>query len=346
MKLVAVTKLHDRWALPFLAVILLILLGFSLPSFPALAGKADRTTTAKKSTKKDGLDFPLPKLEKPAEGSPVNVELEHLVYDPATQIAVATGKVRITWGPYVLDATKVTYNRGTDEFNAEGEVRLIEPGGTVLEADVAQIQDQFRNGFARHLRLLLTNDATLTADYAVRRDGNLTASILGVTYTRCKYCVLPNGVPFWQLKSAKVEHDEALKRMYHRDVTLELAACLVLWLPYLSHPDPSAKRASGFLTPTFYHSTDHGFGHRDALFLQPGAELRSDGQAALHHDRRRSGAGAVAAPARQWRLHGRCRRHVPGRHQSAGSRQPASARLPRGPRAISASTRNGPGAGT
>jgi LPS-assembly protein len=273
VKLVAVTKLHDRWALPFLAVILLILLGFSLPS-PALAGKADRTTTAKKSTKKDGLDFPLPKLEKPAEGSPVNVESEHLVYDPATQIAVATGKVRITWGPYVLDATKVTYNRGTDEFNAEGEVRLIEPGGTVLEADVAQIQDQFRNGFARHLRLLLTNDATLTADYAVRRDGNLTV-FDRVTYTRCKYCVLPNGVPFWQLKSAKVEHDEALKRMYHRDVTLELAGVPVLWLPYLSHPDPSAKRASGFLTPTFYHSTDYGFGLETPYFfnLAPNYDL-------------------------------------------------------------------------
>lgn len=273
MKLVAVTKLHDRWALPFLAVILLILLGFSIPS-PALAGKADRTTTAKKSTKKDGLDFPLPKLEKPAEGSPVNVESEHLVYDPATQIAVATGKVRITWGPYVLDATKVTYNRGTDEFNAEGEVRLIEPGGTVLEADVAQIQDQFRNGFARHLRLLLTNDATLTADYAVRRDGNLTV-FDRVTYTRCKYCVLPNGVPFWQLKSAKVEHDEALKRMYHRDVTLELAGVPVLWLPYLSHPDPSAKRASGFLTPTFYHSTDYGFGLETPYFfnLAPNYDL-------------------------------------------------------------------------
>ena len=206
-------------------------------------------------------------------------------------------------------------------------MRLIEPGGTVLEADVAQIQDQFRNGFARHLRLLLTNDATLTADYAVRRDGNLTV-FDRVTYTRCKYCVLPNGVPFWQLKSAKVEHDEALKRMYHRDVTLELAGVPVLWLPYLSHPDPSAKRASGFLTPTFYHSTDYGFGLETPYFfnLAPNYDLTVrplfttiDGVLARALWRHRLDNGVYTVDAGGM---------YPGRHQSAGSRQPASARLP------------------
>jgi LPS-assembly protein len=200
----------------------LTLLAFSFPG-TAMAAKSDLIQKSNEpQKKKKGPEIPFPSLHRPAKGAPVNVEAEHMTYDPATEIAVATGQVRITWGPYVLDATKVTYNRRTDQFNAEGQVRIIDPGGTVLEADVAQIEDQFRNGFARHLRLLLTNDATLMADYVVRRDGNL-AVFEHVIYTRCKYCVLPNGVPFWQLKSATVEHDEALKRMYHHNVTLELA---------------------------------------------------------------------------------------------------------------------------
>lgn len=273
MKLVTITKLHDRWALPSLTVILLTLLAFSFPG-TAIAAKSDLIQKSNEPEKKKGPAIPFPSLHRPAKGSPVNVEAEHLTYDPATEIAVATGQVRIIWGPYVLDATKVTYNRRTDQFNAEGQVRIIDPGGTVLEADVAQIEDQFRNGFARHLRMLLTNDATLMADYVVRRDGNL-AVFEHVIYTRCKYCVLPNGVPFWQLKSATVEHDEALKRMYHHNVTLELAGIPVFWLPYLSHPDPSAKRASGFLTPTFFHSTDYGFGVETPYFfnLAPNYDL-------------------------------------------------------------------------
>jgi LPS-assembly protein len=273
VKLVTITKLHDRWALPFLTVILLTLLAFWFPA-TAIAAKSDLIQKSNEPEKKKGPAIPFPSLHRPAKGSPVNVEAEHLTYDPATEIAVATGQVRIIWGPYVLDATKVTYNRRTDQFNAEGQVRIIDPGGTVLEADVAQIEDQFRNGFARHLRMLLTNDATLMADYVVRRDGNL-AVFEHVIYTRCKYCVLPNGVPFWQLKSATVEHDEALKRMYHHNVTLELAGIPVFWLPYLSHPDPSAKRASGFLTPTFFHSTDYGFGVETPYFfnLAPNYDL-------------------------------------------------------------------------
>ena len=89
VKLVNFTKLHDRWALPFLTAILLSLFAFSFPA-PAMAEKSDLKTD--KPAKKNGPEIPLPALRQPAKGSPVNVEAEHLVYDPATEIAVATGQ--------------------------------------------------------------------------------------------------------------------------------------------------------------------------------------------------------------------------------------------------------------
>ena len=278
MKRVSSTTGHVRWAWALLAALILCLAPFEPP--PA---KADESYFPKSLRNQENLTGRSPKsdqepvrpqLSRPAPGTPVNVDAEHLTYDPTTGVAVATGTVRITWGPYVLDATKVTYNRRTDTFHAEGEVRLLEPGGNVLLADVAEITDQFRNGFARHLRLLLTNDATLTADYASRRDGNI-AIFERVTYTRCKYCVLPDGTPFWQLKSAEVRHDEAEARMYHRNVTLELAGVPVFWLPYLSHPDPSVKRASGFLSPVFSHSSEFGYAVETPYFwnLAPNYDL-------------------------------------------------------------------------
>jgi lipopolysaccharide assembly outer membrane protein LptD (OstA) len=131
VKLVTITKLHDRWALPFLTLIVLTLLAFSFPG-TAMAAKSDLIQKSNEpQKKKKGPEIPFPSLHRPAKGAPVNVEAEHMTYDPATEIAVATGQVRITWGPYVLDATKVTYNRRTDQFNAEGQVRIIDPGGTL-----------------------------------------------------------------------------------------------------------------------------------------------------------------------------------------------------------------------
>ena len=197
--------------------------------------------------------------KKPAEGTPVDVLAETIVYDSRRDVATALGRVQITWGPYVLLARKVIYNRRTDRFQAEGEVHLREPNGNVLTADLVNIDDRFRDGFARHLRLIMTNGATMKARYAVRRNGNITV-YTDVAYTACKTCRLQGGVPLWELKSKQATHDERKGRIYHRDMTLEFAGVPVFWLPWLSHPDPQHPRSTGFLAPRFSYSGDMGVG--------------------------------------------------------------------------------------
>src|SRR3954463_4005945 len=49
-----------------------------------------------------------PVLESPPKGSKVNVVADKITYDARTHIAVATGKVELTYGRYVLVATRVT----------------------------------------------------------------------------------------------------------------------------------------------------------------------------------------------------------------------------------------------
>jgi LPS-assembly protein len=206
-----------------------------------------------------------PVLKTPPRGTRVNVIADRITYDARSEIATATGRVEITYGDYVLVATKVTYDRRRDILTANGNVALKEPGGNVLEADIAQLRNRFRDGFAEHLRLLLTNQAILTADYAKRRDGYLTIYDR-VTYTRCRTCVTSSGTPLWQLKSRKVTHDEREGTIYHRDATLKVAGVPVFWLPYLSHPDPTVERRSGFLVPNFNYKETYGFGVRMPYF--------------------------------------------------------------------------------
>ncbi len=200
-----------------------------------------------------------PQLKTPPRGTRVNVEADKLTYDANRKFATATGRVIITYGNYVLVARKVTYDQRRDILRADGEVRLREPGGNILEADIAQLQNRFRDGFAEHLRLLLTNDATLTADYARRTDGTITVYDR-VAYTRCKDCVLSTGEPLWQLKSVEATHNEDEGVIYHKNATLEFAGVPVFWLPRLSHPDPTNKRHSGFLIPQFFYSSQLGAG--------------------------------------------------------------------------------------
>lgn len=215
-----------------------------------------------------------PELKRPPKGTPVDVTANRIVFDSKTEVATATGKVNIVWGRYLLDATRVTYNRKTDVFDAEGSVRVIEPGGNITEADSAQMRDGFRNGFARHLRLLLTNDATVTADYGERTDGNLTI-FTRTTYTRCKYCVLDDGAPAWQLRAVETRHNEDERRIYHRDAWLDVFGVPVAYFPYISHPDPGVSRATGFLAPSFGWSSVFGAGVKTPYFwnLAPNYDL-------------------------------------------------------------------------
>ncbi len=238
----------------FVAICLAFAAGLALaPSGPGLAATAP--------TKKVR-----PELKTPPPGTRMHVEASRITYNSRSRVATATGHVIIVYGRYVLVAKKVVYDQKNDRMRADGEVRLREPGGNVLTADIAQLENRFRDGFARHLRLLLTNDSTITADYSRRRDGYLTV-FDHVTYTRCKNCVTSTGAPLWEIRSVKVTHDENKHLIYHRDATFEFLGMPVFYTPYLSHPDPTVKRATGFLIPSFGYSSDYGFGVQVPYFI-------------------------------------------------------------------------------
>lgn len=226
------------------------------------------------SGKSDFSKLPRTSRKTPAKGTRVDVDADQIVFDERTGDAIATGDVVLTYGDYILIGRKVTYNRRTDTMRAEGEIRMREPGGNILEADVLQLQNRFRDGFAEHLRLLLTNEAIVTANYAKRRDGYLTI-YERTTYTRCRSCVTDDGTPAWQLVASETTHDEREGVIEHKNARLEVLGVPVFYWPYLSHPDPTVKRQSGLLIPRFSHSTVFGYGYEQPYFwnIAPNADL-------------------------------------------------------------------------
>lgn len=207
-------------------------------------------------------DQRLPKMDvrKLPEGTRVNVEATRFTFDANTHVGVATGEVVLTYGPYLLVATKVSYDQDDDIMRAEGQIHMREPNGNILSGDLIELQNKFRDGFAEHLRMLLTNDATVRADYAKRSDGNVTV-FTRATYTRCKTCVLKSGTPLWQVRSAQAKHVETDHRVYHRNASFEFAGVPVFYTPYFSHPDGTLENQSGFLTPNLSRSSSvYGWG--------------------------------------------------------------------------------------
>ena len=76
------------------------------------------------------------------------------------------------------------------------------------------------------------------------------------------YCKFREGdkCPPWSLQSKKIEHNNAKKTIYYKNATLKIYDFPIFYFPIFSHPDPSVKRASGFLIPSFSDNSNVGPG--------------------------------------------------------------------------------------
>ncbi|MDC3000537.1 LPS export ABC transporter periplasmic protein LptC [Candidatus Pelagibacter sp.] len=62
----------------------------------------------------------------------------------------------------------------------------------------------------------------------------------------------------WELNADEFNHDKKNKIFEYKNSWLEIMGYKVFFLPYFNHPDPSVKRKSGFLTPSYSASTSLG----------------------------------------------------------------------------------------
>jgi len=78
-------------------------------------------------------------------------------------------------------------------------------------------------------------------------------------YTACEPCADdPSKAPKWQIKTARIIHDDVEKMIYFENARLEFFDIPIFWWPYMSNPDPSVKRKSGWLPPAFSSSGLYG----------------------------------------------------------------------------------------
>ncbi len=188
---------------------------------------------------------------------PILMTADELQFDDELGIATAKGNVEISQNDRVLLADLVSYNQRDDVVSASGNVILLEPTGEVLFAEFAELTGDMREGFLRGFRMLLEDNSRLAAVSAQRRGGVETQLNRGI-YSACRDCVGFDGEPLWNVRASSVTHNQERREVVYRNATLEVLGVPIAYTPYLSHPDPTVKRETGFLTPTFGNSSDLG----------------------------------------------------------------------------------------
>lgn len=195
------------------------------------------------------------------------VDARELVYDNDKNTVAAVGDVQILYQGRTIEADRVLYDRASKRVIATGNARITEANGTVITGDRFNLTDDFRDGFIDSLSVVNPDKTRFTAPRAERTDGETFVFDKGI-YTACEPCKdHPERPPFWQVRSARIIHKKAEQTIYYEDARLEFLGIPMAYIPYMSGPDSTVKRKSGFLSPSFINTGALGFGVGVPYFL-------------------------------------------------------------------------------
>ncbi len=231
---------------------------------------------------------------------PASLKADRIVYTSGYRVLRATGHVEVIFGTTVLTASALTFDEANNRIIADGPLRLTDGDNITFIANFAELSGDLQQAVLKSARMVLNRQLQLTAVQINRSEGRFTQLFQAAAST----CVISTArpTPLWQVRARRIIHDEQKKVLYFERAQLRIAGVPVAYLPRLKLPDPSVKRASGFLVPGISSSDKLGFALAAPYFLTLGdyadvtltPKLYSGGSATLGYKfRKRFHAGQL-----------------------------------------------------
>lgn len=186
-------------------------------------------------------------------GEEIGIDAEEISYDQKTDTVVARGKVVIRRGEIELRAEEVRLNRTTNEADAQGDVTIINPEGTISASAVHLNLDEETG--------LLTDAEIESKRLPYSLWGERVEKGIGQTYHiengRFTTCRCGGGAPSWSVSGKDLRLTLGGYGIV-RGGTFNVLDVPVLYIPRALFP-VQRERQSGFLMPQFGVSNRRGF---------------------------------------------------------------------------------------
>lgn len=180
---------------------------------------------------------------------------------------VAQGAVEVLYDDARLRASRVSYDRESEQLLIDGPIVLTQGEDQVVIADAAELDRDLRNGMIRGARMVLNQQLQLSSARLDRVEGRF-AQLTRATVSSCKVC--GNRPPLWQIKARRVIHDQEEMQLYFDHARLEVMGTPIFWVPRLRLPDPNQTRATGFLIPSIRRNSQLATGIKLPYFIKIG----------------------------------------------------------------------------
>jgi LPS-assembly protein len=190
------------------------------------------------------------------------IQADTLIDDRDDNTVTAEGRVEARMQGRTLRADKLVYNRVTGEVHAIGHVVLVNADGTSEYGTDMIMDDQFRAALAYGFSMREQDNVTLTAGVAVRRNETID-QLNNAVYTACNICAKDGAPknPTWAIQATRIIQDRERHVIYYQNFVVRILGVPVFYSPVFWHPDPTAPRQSGFLTPKMSYGARRGFSY-------------------------------------------------------------------------------------
>lgn len=184
--------------------------------------------------------------------------------DPRGQL-IADGGVEVFYQGRTLRAQSIIYDRSNDRLTITGPIVLVDGEGAILIASQAELSADLTEGVLQSARLVLNRELQLAASQIQRIGGRYT-QLDNTVASSCKVCA-DNPTPLWEIRARRVLHDQQERQIYFDAAQFRVAGLPIAYFPRLRMPDPTLKRATGFLTPVVRTTSSLGTGVKLPYFL-------------------------------------------------------------------------------
>ena len=194
---------------------------------------------------------------------------DQMSYDRANDTIEAHGNVEVFHDGIKLTAPSVVYDGISGRVSVAGPIVLFdEASGSTTFGEFADLSADMQNFVISAARHILADELQVASQQMERREGRYT-EWTPIVASYCQVCE-DRPTPLWEIRAQRATHDQIERMIYFRHAQFRVAGVPLAYTPYLSMPDPTVARATGFVRSSIRSSTATGTTLRLPYFIVTG----------------------------------------------------------------------------
>ena len=138
-----------------------------------------------------------------------------------------------------------------------GPFQLTETDGmSTTYGEYAELSSNLETGLLSAVKRVI-DDALRIEAAEVNREAGRYSKFKAIRASTCNVCI-ESKEPLWELIASEAYHDNVEKHVTYKRARLLIRGFPVAYLPWIRVPDPTVKRADGFLAPSFKFNSELG----------------------------------------------------------------------------------------